>query len=483
MYKNEDYGQQVTSLFDMLKLAPPDQLQTLAQSVEQNPNSPEATALAMATQYQQQASSQQQQAPTQTIFQQKIAQLQQRMNPMQGGITDVGANQYAQQDAAQQDPMRNAGIGAAPENAEAPQGAATGGLVALAQGGAIRHFFGGGNTTNPFAPQEIPELGTEEYPEEEEELEPADPEMYEAAQTRYANRRAAEADYDADVPESALTAEEEMALPPARLASPKQPKRDTGIVNPPRPGSSAERIQAQHAQNRSLDDDVQDLMGLYGPSYAVSPELQTKFEGQLADANKEKWFNALAQGIGGMLSAQTPHLSQAAGAGLLAGAAGYQQGAKEESDLQKQMLALQLAGEKERHADRRAAVGTITKQIADTAAAKRKQEGQEKLAHIRGQDMIKAAQIVSGGRGANTYATTAEEIGNIAFKRAELFSKDPNSKYFGRGAEEIMKEIMPGILRELAQHGAQFNPNSGGGRPDPGALGSLGLITGGRFLP
>lgn len=262
MFTDENYGQKVTSLFDMLKLAPPDQLQSLAQSVQQNPDSPEATALAMATQYQQQASSQQQQAPAQTVFQQKIAQLQQSMNPMQGGIADIGANQYAMQDASQQDPMRNAGIGAAPENAAPPQGAATGGLVALAQGGAVRHFFNGGATTNPYAAEELPELGTEEYPYEEEEEEPVDPEGYAAAQARYA-RRKAEEDYDEDVPESALSPEQAERLFPAKLAAPKQPRRDTGIINPPRPGSSAERMQAERAQDRSLEEGVQDMMNLY----------------------------------------------------------------------------------------------------------------------------------------------------------------------------------------------------------------------------
>jgi len=472
MFTNENYGQKVTSLFDMLKLAPPDQLQSLAQSVQQNPDSPEATALAMATQYQQQASSQQQQAPSQTVFQQKIAQLQQSMNPMQGGIADIGANQYAMQDASQQDPMRNAGIGAAPENAAPPQGAATGGLVALAQGGAVRHFFNGGATTNPYAAEELPELGTEEYPyeEEEEEEAPVDPEEA---------RRQAEEDYDKDVPDSALSPDQAERLFPAKLSAPKQPKRDTGIVNPPRPGSSAERIQAERAQDRSLEEGVQDMMSLYGPSFALSPELQSKYENRVAEAGKDKWYNALTQGLGAALATQSPHLGQAVGAGLMAGAAGYQQGAKEESALQDQIMALQLAGEKEQHADKRAAVGMLTKQIADRAAADRKFAGQKELKLIDERSRVEQAKILMGGKGANTYAVTAEEIENIVLNEAKELKKDPHSPQSRLPLEEVINQLRPQVIARLKQQGAQFNPRSdGGGNPSDFMRG---VITSGAF--
>lgn len=473
MITNEGYGQQVTSLFDMLKLASPEQLQTLAQTAQQNPDSPEATALAMATQYQQQANSPQ--APTQTVFQQKIAQLQQRMNPMQGGITDVGANQYAMQDAAQQDPMRNAGIGAAPENAEpAPEsmeqlpGAATGGIVALAHGGPVRHFAMGG--FGGLGDDENPELGTEQYPYEEDEEEDTS-EMSEAEQLA----AAAEREYELG------TGDDYSYKPPAKLGAPKQPKQDTGVVNPARPGSSAERIQAKAAQDKILESSVEEMMQLYGPSYAMSNELQSKFETQLADANKEKWFNALAQGIGGMLSAQTPHLGQAAGAGLLAGAAGYQQGAREEADLQKQMLALQLAGEKERHADRRAAVGSVTKQISDAAAARKKLEGQKEIQMLKNRGMFEALQGRAGTQSANTYATTAEEVQKIILDRAKALKDDPHSAYYRQPMEDIISRIGPQVQSELKQQGAQFNPRTGDGGNQQ-ALRNFGLITGGGFF-
>ena len=465
MITNEGYGQQVTSLFDMLKMASPEQLKNLAQTVQQNPDSPEATALAMATQYQQQAPAPQ--APTQTVFQQKIAQLQQRMNPMQGGITDVGANQYAMQDAAQQDPMRNAGVGAAPENAEPPPGAATGGIVALAHGGPVRHFVKGG--FGGLGDDEIPELGTEQYPYDESEEEDTS-EMTEAEK-----RDVAEDEYNRG------TGEDYNYQPPAKLGALKQPKQDTGIVNPARPGSSAERIQAKAASEKILENDVEEMMKLYGPSYAMSDELQSKFETQLADANKDKWFNALAQGIGGMLSAQTPNLGAAVGTGLLTGAAGYQQGAREEKDLQKQMLALQLASEKERHADRRSAVSSVTKLRADAEAARRKLAGQKELQEMKNQGLFDAIQGRAGVQSANTYATTAEETQRIILDRAKALKEDPHSSYYRQPMEDIIAKIAPQVQSELKQQGAQFNPRTGGGNGQ--GLRNFGLITGGGFLP
>ena len=57
---NQNYTQQINQAFDMLKYATPQQMQVVAQQVQQTPNSPEAMALAMAAQYQQQARAAQQ---------------------------------------------------------------------------------------------------------------------------------------------------------------------------------------------------------------------------------------------------------------------------------------------------------------------------------------------------------------------------------------------------------------------------------------
>jgi len=151
---NQAYSQQVNQAFDMLKYATPQQMQVVSQQVQQNPNSPEALAMAMAAQFQQQARTPNPQAPQQTVLQQKLQEFQQT-SPQ--GLPSVGGNQMAMQ---QVDPMRGAGIGVAPENTSAPQQAATGGLVALAQGGEVRHFVQGGPT------QEDP-LNTLDAPQED----------------------------------------------------------------------------------------------------------------------------------------------------------------------------------------------------------------------------------------------------------------------------------------------------------------------------
>ena len=133
---NQDYTKQINDAFSALKYASPQQLQAVAQQVQGNPQSPEALALAMATQFQQEARQPHPAPPQGTVLQQKLASIA----PQGPGIGAVAPNQMAFNQAAQQDPMRNAGIGAAPENT--PQ-MATGGLVSLAHGGPVRGYAGG----------------------------------------------------------------------------------------------------------------------------------------------------------------------------------------------------------------------------------------------------------------------------------------------------------------------------------------------------
>ena len=133
---NENYTKQINDAFSALKYASPQQLQFVAQQVQGNPQSPEALALAMATQFQQEARQPNPTPPQSTVLQQKLASIA----PQGPGIGAVAPNQMAFNQAAQQDPMRNAGIGAAPENT--PQ-MATGGLVSLAHGGPVRGYAGG----------------------------------------------------------------------------------------------------------------------------------------------------------------------------------------------------------------------------------------------------------------------------------------------------------------------------------------------------
>lgn len=371
---NEPYAEQTSRAFHALKFASPQQLAQAAQMAQNSPQSPEALALAAATNFQQQQRSSGAQMPQQTVYQKHIAQLLQSIQPppapMQGGIAGVGPNVYAAQEAAAQDPMRNAGIGIAPENTPEPEGAATGGLIALARGGEVPGYAFGKEVV-------LPESGAADYPEEEEESDDAidqEPEN----ETGQANP----------------TLDTLHNTPKTRI-----PREDGEDIHKPAPGSSAAR-EANKRTTQAIRTAAEDLMEAYGPSYAMSPELTGDIQGQLKEAGRDKWINALAQGIGGMLSAQTPYFGQAAGQGLLSGAAGYQQGSKEERDLQKQLFGLKYAAEKERHADRRSSVESVMAQQAATLKAQRQRELEEMKANIKGRYGLAVANVLAGRAGA-----------------------------------------------------------------------------------
>jgi hypothetical protein len=99
-------------------------------------------------------------------------------------------------------------------------------------------------------------------------------------------------------------------------------------------------------------------------------------------ANKDKWGTALTQGIGAYLSAPT----RALGAGLMAGASGYSQGAKEEQAANKDLMALQMAQKKSDLAGHRTAaeayIGQQAKMAEKAAEAAAKRE--ETMLGIRG---------------------------------------------------------------------------------------------------
>lgn len=425
---DDSYNQQVTQIFDFLKGASPQQLAQVSQAVQQNPQSPEATALAMATNYQQQLRSGQAQAPQQTVYQKQIQQLLQSAQaqpaPMQGGIAAAGANQYALQDAAMQDPMRNAGIGAAPENTPPPPGAAMGGLVALAQGGEVRGFSG---LDGSYA-----ELGTALYPEEEEEEEDA---------------ALAKADKELENETGAVTnphLEAKNAVPKTKSAP-----QDGEDIHTPAPGSSAARAQKKSA-NDAIKNATNELLDVYGPSYSVSPDLLSKLDKMQERATHDKWVGALASGIGNLLSAQTPYAGQAIGQGLIGGFAGYQQGAKEEADLQKQALQLQLATEKEAHADRRSAVSNILAQQAATLKAQRQRELEMDKLRQKGFTDLQVAAILSGRGGAGNVVDPNERSQRIE-KAAQLIKDSPRALQEAWSTDRIRLEAERQVDAEMAR--------------------------------
>jgi hypothetical protein len=99
-----------------------------------------------------------------------------------------------------------------------------------------------------------------------------------------------------------------------------------------------------------------------------------------------------------MLSAKTPYTSQAVGAGLLAGASGYAQGATEERSAQKDLMALQAAHKKALvSGDREAAtmyLNNMAKQQEAAAAAKAKAS---ELRYGRETELMKGQQTNAYG--------------------------------------------------------------------------------------
>lgn len=441
---NSSYSQQINDAFNVLKYAPADKLQALAAQVQANPQSPEAMALAMATQFQAEMRQPSAQAPQQTVMEQKLAQLQ--------GLPAVGANQVAFNQAAQQDPMQNAGIAAAPENTgeaapeeapqeaapeeapqeaapeEAPQEAAVGGIVSLAHGGQVRGFAG----------------GTQANAEE-------------AAQWRGRN-------YDAQgqlIPDEEDVGDEEADggynandyVNARNAPKVKEPREGDEEIHEPAPGSSAERMRDK-ARSDELKQAAADIEELYGPSYEMSSELKNKLEAKITGANKEKWITALAQGLGGMLTAQTPYMSQAVGQGLLAGVSGYQQGAKEEGAAEDFLTQLQMGQEKERHAEHR---GTMTyamnraAQVADLEAKARIE--QAKIAQ-KDRASIRMAGAVSGKEPSSL--VSPDEYANMVKQQLEIIN-DQYGHSFATPQAKLNEARR--VVDELLQHYQKLSPN------------------------
>ena len=406
---NQAYSQQVNQAFDLFKTFTPQQMQQMGQQVAQKPNSPEAVAFAGAAQYQKQMKAPPPQAPQGTIFQQRLQEFQQT-SPQ--GLPSVGGNQMAMQQSAQQDPMRNAGIGAAPENMPAPQDpmqAATGGLVALAHGGEVRRFDGtaGSYTGDPLAGLNDPNAQPEDsfynniaeygkkgliggFKNVSRQYKQGFNNLYEdvkdlGTDVLYGSEGPPKESLPTPVPETKVedTAPKGIGSLMAKNVDPSQfdqaaanadmgeeppvktkvaPIGKDDVVHTAAEGSSAARNEAASTAYQTLED----IMKFRGEEADMSEEVAMAKEAARG-ANKDKWGTALAQGIGGMLSAQTPYMGQALGAGLMAGASGYSQGAKDEQSANKDLMALQMASKKSKLQGHREAADII---LAENAAIK-----------------------------------------------------------------------------------------------------------------
>lgn len=362
---NQPYSQQNNQLFEWAKTATGPQIEAAKNGLPKD--SPLLLAIGMGVQYQQQARAPQPQAPQKTVMEQKLGEFAQTSAQ---GLPSVGGNQMAMQQAVQQDPMRNAGIGIAKENTQAPQDpmqaqAATGGLVALAHGGEVRRFevggganvLGGltsinlgGDPSSPYGQYEAPTLDT--------------------------------AISDMGVPTEQTSPKDDyrlsdMVAPKAKV-KPKVKAHHSKKDSAPAPGSSAEAIAASPtakgetykepevavtpAKALTAEESIAEYQKLLGPEADMSEEVAMAKEAARG-ANKEKWGTALTQGIGAYLSAPT----RALGAGLMAGASGYSQGAKDEQSANKDLMALQMAQKKSDLAGHRTAAEAYIGQQAKMA--------------------------------------------------------------------------------------------------------------------
>ena len=406
---NEAYSQQNNQLFDWAKTATPQQIEAAKQGLPID--SPLLLAIGMGVQYQQPARAPRPQAPQKTIMEQKLGEFTQTSSQ---GLPQINQNQMAMQQAAQKNPMFGAGLAVAPENTEqapAPQQmAATGGITALAHGGEVRHFEEGGyfGSFNDYGEEYqnqlqglIPPPSREEaYGTvlEEDKLKVAK-DLAEKKSKEHTGDIGQQIDLTdreqppiisiptdkakdkitdhqgmvglkkylskGEVNPSSYDADAAVATMLNSQTTPKYSEAPIGkddILFAPADTSSAARNQASPTAYQTLED----IMKFRGEEADMSEEVGMAKE-YAANASRDKGLGALVGGIGGMLSAQTPNMGQAVGAGLMSGLSSYQSGAKDEQAANKDLMALQMASKKSKLQGHREAADII---LAEKAAIK-----------------------------------------------------------------------------------------------------------------
>lgn len=544
---NEAYSQQNNQLFDWAKTATPQQIEAAKQGLPKD--SPLLLAIGMGVQYQQQARAPRPQAPQGTILQQKLQEFQQT-SPQ--GLPQVGQNQMAMQQTAQQNPMFGAGLAVAPENTEqapAPQQmAATGGITALARGGEVRGFAGPDGSLAEVEEGSLDALTTLAGEEEDDDIDNEE-RMFEnfAKQanntgTDLLNKYKA---YTNTAPSAGLpsinlggdpssptgaykaptldTAISDMGMP-IEQTSPKddyrlsdmvaprhkvkkEPEGKHRVVHTPADTSSAARNEAAPtakgetykvpeavAAALTAEESIARYQELLGPEANMSEEVGMAREAA-ANARRDKGLGALVGGIGGMLSAQTPYMSQAVGAGLMSGLSSYQQGAKEQGTADKELMALQMAQKKSDLAGHRAAaeayIGQQAKMAEKEAEARgRMQEIRDKamyegknsldLERVKGAISMEQARFKASQEQAIQAMKNMSTIEEAAFKAGNL-SADKLAEIYGRGlggggSPEEIQEGVQGLMTIMNQYKGRGGA-SGGGSSNPFApVGNSGVF-------
>jgi len=531
---NEAYSQQNNQLFDWAKTATPQQIEAAKQGLPKD--SPLLLAIGMGVQYQQQARAPRPQAPQGTILQQKLQEFQQT-SPQ--GLPQVGQNQMAMQQTAQQNPMFGAGLAVAPENTEqapAPQQmAATGGITALARGGEVRGFAGPDGSLAKLVEDEnaVEDAATTEEDDIANEGKWFDNFAKQAKNTgtdlldkykAYTNTAPSAGlpsidlggdlsspygKYEAltlDAPISDMGIPTEQTSPKndyrlSDMVAPrhkvkKEPEGRHRVVHAPADTSSAARNEAAPtakgetykvpevavtpAKALTAEESIAQYQKLLGPEADMSEEVGMAREAA-ANARRDKGLGALVGGIGGMLSAQTPYMSQALGAGLMSGLSSYQSGAKEQGTADKELMALQMAQKKSDLAGHKAAaeayIGQQAKMAEKETEARAKREetmlgirGNLGLEQIKGASSMELARFKASQEQAIQAMKNMSTMEEAAFKAGNL-SADKLAEIYGRGlggggSPEEIQEGVQGLMTIMNQYKERGGASGGGfGQP------------------
>ena len=491
---DQDYTKQINDAFSALKYASPQQLQAVAQQVQGNPQSPEALALAMATQFQQESRQPHPAPPQGTVLQQKLSSLA----PQGPGIGAVAPNQMAFNQAAQQDPMRNAGIGAAPENT--PQ-MATGGLVSLAHGGPVQGYAGGGSTDVPqpkLSSHEAswgPSWTLDNLVQLDDTPSQAEQDYYETTQPSPSKRRelnAVKADAgdtqtstDAAGLSDAVDAANQNSdfsyahepisnkFPKIDLASmgstPYTPSSgdgdqtvvvDTGDEATPTPTPTAERTSggsSSKVPKLSFDKQVEGLASLFAGDHAKAAELKGAMEKRLAESSRSHNLEDVAAGIAGMLSGHG-YMSQRIGTGVLTGLASRGQHGTEEDAVQSKIDALGLNEETQSNAARHEALKSVLGTQAKNAEMQQQYMYDLGKIGLENEGKIKAATARAGGQGPKGMASQEDimQYRDAAQKAAQAEAagngKAMNQTWIDNRAEQL--------FRTYTQYGLGHTPGA-----------------------
>jgi hypothetical protein len=230
----------------------------------------------------------------------------------------------------------------------------------------------------------------------------------------------------------------------------------------------------------TAEDSIARYQELLGPEADMSEEVAMARE-NAANARRDKGLGALVGGIGGMLSAQTPYMGQAVGAGLMSGLSSYQSGAKEQGTADKELMALQMAQKKSDLAGRRTAaeayIGQQAKMAEKEAEARAKRE--ETMLGIRGNyglEQVKGANVMEQARFKASQEQAIQAMKNMstmeeaAFKAGNL-SADKLAEIYGRGLQgggspEEIQEGVQGLMTIMNQYKGGGGSSGGGfGQP------------------